>query len=86
MALPAAMIDLMIFQRRRKQSEIHHARRLGKMQAIGGSQAGVAIGTLHELVTESGSPVRSVRRRPAIEFSNASAAHPRHEFPSQKCC
>ncbi len=53
-------IDLFVLERAGEQAQVHDARGLGETQAVGGGQALVAVGTLHELVAESGAPLRSV--------------------------
>ena len=56
-------VDLMIFQRPRQQAQIHDARLFREVQPIGCSQTSISIGPLHELVAESGAPLRSERGR-----------------------
>src|SRR5580693_9418169 len=53
-------IDLLVLQGASEKAEIHDLRRGGEVQAVGGHQSFVAIGTFHEFVTESGAPLRSV--------------------------
>src|SRR6185369_10131212 len=54
-------VNLMVLKRASEQAEIHDARRRGEMQAVGRDQALVAVGTLHEFVSEARPPLRSVR-------------------------
>src|SRR5215469_7965829 len=53
-------IYLLVLQGPRQQTKIHDARRLGKMQVIGGNQSLEAIGPLHEFVAKAGAPMRRV--------------------------
>src|ERR1700722_17570865 len=55
-------IDLMIFQRRGQQAEIHDAWRRPKVKTIGGSQSSVTLGTLHDLISDTGRPLGSEPR------------------------
>ena len=53
-------VYLLFFEGAGQQAQIHDARRVGEVQAVGGDQALVAVGTLHEFVAESGAPVGRV--------------------------
>src|SRR5258708_13888467 len=66
-------INLTILQRRSEQTQVHDAGRRGKVQAIGGSQPGIPIRPLHELVAESCSPLRTESRslRQGLEVQTA---------------
>src|ERR1700676_1197644 len=55
-------INLMIVQRRSEQAQIHGARRGCKAQAVKGGQTGISVGTLHELIAKTSSPLRSKSR------------------------
>src|SRR5207248_3060404 len=50
----------MVFERAGKEAEVHDARGRGETKSVGRDQALVAVGALHEFVTESGAPLRSV--------------------------
>src|SRR5258707_10655934 len=52
----------MVLESAGKKAEIHYARRCGKTQAVGGDQALISIGTLHEFVAETSAPLRRVGR------------------------
>ena len=52
-------VDLMFFQGRSQQAEIHDAWRRCKVKTIGRGQSRVAIGTFHEFISEAGMPLRS---------------------------
>src|SRR5262249_55423205 len=56
-------IHLLFLQSSRQQTEIHDAWSGGELQAVCGHQPLVPVGTLHELVAKSGTPLRRVRRR-----------------------
>src|SRR5258706_6950094 len=53
--------DLPFLERAREQAEIHNARRFREAQAVARDQTFVAIGTLHELVSETSAPLWSKR-------------------------
>ena len=53
-------VHLLVLESARQQAQVHDARGLGEAQAVGCGQALVTIGTLHELVTEAGAPLRRV--------------------------
>src|SRR5204863_579716 len=54
-------VDLMILESAGEQAKFHDARRTAEAQAIGGSEALVAVGALHKFVTESGAPLPGLR-------------------------
>src|SRR5207237_4604622 len=58
--VPCREINLLVFQGASEQAEVHDARRSGKAQAIGCGQAFVTVWALHELITETGVPLRRV--------------------------
>src|SRR5579863_2435374 len=60
-SVSGSYIDLTVFERGRKQAEIHNARRRGKMKSISGGQAFVSVRPLHELITKSSPPLRGIR-------------------------
>src|ERR1700683_1194467 len=62
-SIARSYINLAIFQCGREQAQIHNAGWGGKVQTIGRGQSSIAIGTLHELVAESRSPLRSETSR-----------------------
>src|SRR5580704_14329657 len=53
-------VDLLVFQGASEQPQIHDLRRSGKTQAVRGDESFIAVGTLHEFITESGAPLRRV--------------------------
>ena len=53
-------VHLLVLERAGQQAQVHDARGLGEAQAVGCRQTLVTIGTFHELVTETGAPLRSV--------------------------
>src|SRR5579863_3686357 len=59
-SVSGSYIDLTVFERGRKQAEIHNARRRGEMEAIGRGQAFVSVRPLHKLITKSSPPLRSI--------------------------
>src|ERR1700734_2953496 len=52
-------IDLMIFQCRAEQAQIHGPGGGGEAEAVSGSQSGITVRTLHKFVAKSGAPLRS---------------------------
>src|SRR5712671_5708412 len=67
-SIPSSHIDLMILQCGGKQTQIHDPRRRGEAQAISRGQPGISVGTLHELVAKSSTPLRSERSRLGESF------------------
>ena len=56
-------VHLLFFQRSIEQPQIHDARLGGEAQSIGVDEPVVAVGPLHEFVTEAGAPPACVRRQ-----------------------
>src|SRR5258705_3263399 len=54
-------IHLFLLQSACEKSEVHDAWGLGEIQVVGGGESFVAVRTLHEFVTEAGTPLRRVR-------------------------
>src|SRR5690242_787972 len=63
-------IYLMFLERPVKQTEIHDVRRRRELQAIDARQTWIAVRAFHELVAESGAPLRRMRNeiRDSVEF------------------
>src|SRR5215472_16637585 len=49
-------VDLTVFEGAGEQAEVHDARRFGETQAVGRGESPVAVGALHEFVSETGTP------------------------------
>src|ERR1700675_5052572 len=54
-------IDLMIFQCRGEQAQIHDAGWRGEAEARSASESGITVRTLHKFVAKPGAPLRSER-------------------------
>src|SRR5579862_2290324 len=66
-------VDLMIFECRSQQTQIHYAWWSGKVQAVSRSQSRISIGTLHEFIAKTGMPLGSERGRLRQSFDMQAA-------------
>src|SRR6202142_2548738 len=72
-------VNLGVLESAGEEAEVHDAGRGGEAQAVGCDQALIAVGTLHEFVAESGTPLRSVggglRKRLQMQAAGVVAAN-----------